>query len=174
MPRIHERTLDLTAGSGPLMEPGDILHVPRNEPWVEVMGRVRNPGFYAHHSDWDVDDYIESAGGYGQHADYGKTMLSMGRFGEVVYAEDTDLVAPGTWSGCRRRSGKGSADGAGHRGGGGGSHDPPGGPGTHAMSDQRPRRGRRRPAGRRSSARSSRSRALRQEKPPDSWRTSRR
>jgi protein involved in polysaccharide export with SLBB domain len=93
--RLHERTLDLTHGSGPLVEPGDILHVPRSEPWIEVLGRVRNPGFYAYHPDWGVEDYIGAAGGYGKFADYGKTLVSKGRFGEVGYAEDVEALAPG-------------------------------------------------------------------------------
>jgi len=42
-----------------------------------------------------VRDYIEVAGGYASYADKGKTKLSRGRFGDVAYAKDVDIPAPG-------------------------------------------------------------------------------
>ena len=92
---LHERIVDLTKGSGPLVEPDDIITVPRNEPWVQVIGQVVNPGFYPYYSDWKPDNYIHAAGGYAHNAYKSKTQVSRGRFGDIGYARDLEKVAPG-------------------------------------------------------------------------------
>jgi protein involved in polysaccharide export with SLBB domain len=93
--QLHERVVDLTEGSGPILDTGDILFVPRLEPWVQVLGQVKNPGFYIYYPEWGVMDYIRAAGGYGKFADGGKTQISKGRFGDIGYASDVDTLAPG-------------------------------------------------------------------------------
>jgi protein involved in polysaccharide export with SLBB domain len=93
---LHERTVDLSGGgAGPIVEPSDVIYVPRREPWVEVLGQVRNPGFYLHYADWSFKDYVQAAGGFAKHADKDKTQLSRGRFGTIGYAKDADDPAPG-------------------------------------------------------------------------------
>ena len=95
MTSLHERIVDLTKGSGPLVEPEDIITVPRNEPWVQVIGQVVNPGFYPHYPDWKPASYIHAAGGYAHNAHKSKTQISRGRFGDIGYASDMETVAPG-------------------------------------------------------------------------------
>ena len=92
---IHERIVDLTKGSGPLVEPDDIITVPQKEAWVQVLGQVVNPGFYPYYPKWTPRNYITAAGGYSHNAHKSMTQLSRGRFGDVGYAKDYDTVAPG-------------------------------------------------------------------------------
>jgi polysaccharide biosynthesis/export protein len=92
---LHERIVDLTQGSGPLIEPDDIITVPRRENWVEVLGQVVNPGFYPYYEKWSPENYIKAAGGFAQNAHKSKTQVSKGRFGDIGYARDMKTVAPG-------------------------------------------------------------------------------
>jgi protein involved in polysaccharide export with SLBB domain len=93
--RLHEVVVDLSHNDGPVVDPGDIITVPRIEEWVEVLGQVKRPGFYNYHPDWKTEDYIEAAGGYAKLADKSKARLSRGRFGDIGYAKDVDAPAPG-------------------------------------------------------------------------------
>jgi polysaccharide biosynthesis/export protein len=92
---LHERIVDLTKSSGPLVEPGDIITVPRMEPWVEVLGQVVNPGFYPYYPKWTPANYIHAAGGFAHNANKSKTQVSKGRFGDIGYAKDYETLAPG-------------------------------------------------------------------------------
>jgi len=92
---LHERIVDLTTGSGPLIEPDDIITVPQKEHWVEVLGSVVNPGFYPYYDDWSPLNYIKAAGGYAHNANKSKTQVSKGRFGDIGYARDFEKLAPG-------------------------------------------------------------------------------
>ena len=92
---LHERVIDLTQGSGPLVEPEDIITVPRRENWVEVLGQVVNPGFYPYYDKWSPENYIKAAGGFAQNAHKSKTQVSKGRFGDIGYARDFRTLAPG-------------------------------------------------------------------------------
>jgi protein involved in polysaccharide export with SLBB domain len=93
--RNHETVVDLTKGEGPVVDPGDIISVPRFEGWIEVLGQVKHPGFYDYKEGWDFFDYIDAAGGFASYADKSKTKLSRGRFGDVAYAKDVEDPAPG-------------------------------------------------------------------------------
>jgi protein involved in polysaccharide export with SLBB domain len=92
---LHERIVDLTKGSGPMVEPDDIITVPQKEAWVQVLGQVVNPGFYPYYPKWSPTNYIRAAGGYAHNAHKSKTQISRGRFGDIGYARDYDTVAPG-------------------------------------------------------------------------------
>jgi protein involved in polysaccharide export with SLBB domain len=92
---LHERVVDLTQGSGPLVEPDDIITVPRRENWVEVLGQVVNPGFYPYYEKWSPENYIKAAGGFAHNAHKSKTQVSKGRFGDIGYARDFRTLAPG-------------------------------------------------------------------------------
>ena len=92
---IHERIVDLSHGSGPLVEPEDIITVPRRENWVEVLGQVVNPGFYPYYEKWSPENYIKAAGGFAQNAHKSKAQVSKGRFGDIGYARDFKTLAPG-------------------------------------------------------------------------------
>lgn len=93
---LHEAVVDLSGGAeGPVVDPGDIITVPRFEGWVEVLGQVVRPGFYDYHGGWVARDYIEAAGGFASYADGNKTQVSKGRFGDIGYSKDMDELAPG-------------------------------------------------------------------------------
>lgn len=93
--RLHEMVVDLSEGEGPVVEPGDLITVPRMEDWIEVLGQVKHPGFYNYQPDWKIPDYVEAAGGWAAHADKSKTRLSRSRYGDVAYARDVEQPAPG-------------------------------------------------------------------------------
>ena len=93
--RLHERVVDLRNNDGPVVEPGDIITVPRLEGWVEVLGQVKRPGFYNYQPGRSTEEYIEAAGGFAHLADKSKTRVSRGRFGDIGYAKDIDVPAPG-------------------------------------------------------------------------------
>jgi protein involved in polysaccharide export with SLBB domain len=92
---MHEDVVDLTAGPGPLVAPGDVISVPRDGGLVQVMGQVKVPGFYDHVADWRPRDYIDAAGGWAKQADKSQTRVTRGARGQVVFADDLERVAPG-------------------------------------------------------------------------------
>jgi len=93
--RFLEATVDLTVGPGPLVEPGDIISVPRASGFVQVLGQVKVPGFYDYNAEWDYSDYLEAAGGWAKQADKSQTRVTRGHHGQVVFASDVGAMAPG-------------------------------------------------------------------------------
>ena len=51
------------------LAPFDSVFVPVNLGYVSVSGQVRNPGFVAYVSGWDVRRYVDAAGGFSSEAD---------------------------------------------------------------------------------------------------------
>jgi protein involved in polysaccharide export with SLBB domain len=62
---------------------------------VEVLGQVKRPGFYDYQPGRMTEEYIEAAGGFAKLADKSKTRVSRGRFGDIGYARDVEVPAPG-------------------------------------------------------------------------------
>jgi hypothetical protein len=93
--RLQEVVVDLSLNDGPVVEPGDVITVPLFEGWVEVLGQVKRPGFYDFQPGRMTEEYIEAAGGFAKLADKSKTRVSRGRFGDIGYAVDVDVPAPG-------------------------------------------------------------------------------
>jgi protein involved in polysaccharide export with SLBB domain len=93
--RVDEVVVDLSLNDGPVVASGDIITVPLFEGWVEVLGQVKRPGFYDYQPGRLTDEYIDAAGGYAKLADKSKTRVSRGRFGDIGYARDVDVPAPG-------------------------------------------------------------------------------
>ncbi len=91
----HETVVDLRRDDGPLVEPGDRIEVPRRLGWIELTGQVKRPGFYDYHEDWSVTDYVEAAGGFGRQARKSQTRVTRGAAGDVVFASDLEVLAPG-------------------------------------------------------------------------------
>lgn len=90
-----ESIIDLSMSAGPLVEPGDIIWIPWDQGFVQVLGQVKRPGVYDHVDGWSSKDYIEAAGGYGKQADKKQTRVSKGQHGQAVFADDLDTLAPG-------------------------------------------------------------------------------
>lgn len=55
-----------------LLEPGDLLAMPKRPGEVTVVGAVLNPGSLQHASGWKVADYVRAAGGRQRFADGGR------------------------------------------------------------------------------------------------------
>ncbi len=59
----------------PIIEPGDLLVMPKRPISVTVIGQVLNPGSQAFSPGSTVKDYVERAGGYSQAADDGRVFV---------------------------------------------------------------------------------------------------
>lgn len=81
--------------SGPFLVPGDRIVVPRRGAYVEVAGRVRQPGFYPYQPGSTAKDYIELAGGWADRADKGQTRIGAGPGDNFRVAKDAGPPAPG-------------------------------------------------------------------------------
>ncbi|MFW6096157.1 MAG: SLBB domain-containing protein, partial [Bacteroidota bacterium] len=60
---------------GILLQEDDSIYIPEHPGTVKVSGDVRQPGLVQYDSKWDLDDYIEAAGGYTFDAAKGKTVV---------------------------------------------------------------------------------------------------
>lgn len=58
-----------------ILEDEDSLFIPKKKMFVNVQGRVNNPGLVTYNPDYNYEDYIVLAGGYGYRADDGETMI---------------------------------------------------------------------------------------------------
>jgi polysaccharide export outer membrane protein len=77
------------------LEDEDSLYVPPKKIFVNVQGRVNNPGLIVYKADYNYMDYITLAGGYGFRADEGETMIVKSK-GEQFNAESFDYtIEPG-------------------------------------------------------------------------------
>ncbi len=81
--------------TGPALEPGDRVFVPRNGGWVEVTGRVKSPGFYPYREGWSARDYVAGAGGWADRADKGQTRVGGGPGDNFRTARDAGPPEPG-------------------------------------------------------------------------------
>ncbi len=58
-----------------ILAAGDSLHIPEFDPTVRILGAVNAPTTLVHRQGWDVDDYVDAAGGYSRQADRGRAYL---------------------------------------------------------------------------------------------------
>lgn len=87
--------LSLPGGGGPFLRNGDRVVVPRRGGYVEVAGRVRNPGFYPHVAGADAGHYIAAAGGFVSRADGKQVRLGVGPGDNFRRAADAGPPEPG-------------------------------------------------------------------------------
>ncbi|MFP4528223.1 MAG: SLBB domain-containing protein [Candidatus Kapaibacterium sp.] len=73
----------------------DSIVVPKKKDYVNVQGRVNNPGNIKYVEGFTYLDYINSAGGFGYRADEGETLVAKSK-GELFLAEDHNYtIEPG-------------------------------------------------------------------------------
>jgi protein involved in polysaccharide export with SLBB domain len=88
-----------------LLEPGDVLRIPRVSSVVMVDGEVNFPSNFAYDSSHNVNDYIEMAGGYNDFGSSSRILImrpngmfayasTMWLFGSNVYPGDRLVVLP--------------------------------------------------------------------------------
>lgn len=77
------------------LEPNDIIEVPRFQNYVNVIGRVIEPGNVEYQPNLTVRDYIALAGGFGKRADEGRITVIKPNTGDVLEASKVKVVEPG-------------------------------------------------------------------------------
>lgn len=78
-----------------VLQDKDSIYVPRRNEFVNVQGRVNNPGLVSFKPAYNYLDYIELAGGYGFRADADATLLVKSK-GEQFLAKDLNYkIEPG-------------------------------------------------------------------------------
>jgi polysaccharide biosynthesis/export protein len=58
-----------------VLEPGDIIEVPKGNPKVSILGDVRNPGYYEHKENMRLLELVSLAGGFTDEANLGKITI---------------------------------------------------------------------------------------------------
>jgi protein involved in polysaccharide export with SLBB domain len=75
----------------------DSIIVPQKKNFINVQGRVNNPGMIVYNPDFSYEDYIQMAGGFGFRADESETFV-MKTKGEQFLAEDKNyILEPGDY-----------------------------------------------------------------------------
>jgi len=74
---------------------GDLVEVPRRSVYINVIGRVVQPGRVAYIPNGRVDDYLQSAGGFAWRANRGGTFVIKGGTGAAVKKGDVKSLEPG-------------------------------------------------------------------------------
>ena len=69
----------------------DSIIVPTKKNYINVQGRVNNPGNVVFNPNWTYTDYINQAGGYGYRADINETFIAKSK-GEIFLAKDKNYV----------------------------------------------------------------------------------
>jgi protein involved in polysaccharide export with SLBB domain len=78
-----------------LLRHQDSIVVAQKKDYINVQGRVNNPGNVKYVEGYTYLDYIQSAGGFGYRADDGETLLAKSK-GELFLAEDMNYtIEPG-------------------------------------------------------------------------------
>ncbi len=77
------------------LEPGDAIDVPKFKNYVNVIGRVIEPGNVEYEKNLTVRDYIARAGGFGRRADEGKISVIKPNTGDVIEASKVTQLEPG-------------------------------------------------------------------------------
>lgn len=69
----------------------DSIIVPRKKDYINIQGRVNNPGIIPYNKNFSFEDYIILAGGYGFRADVDETFITKAR-GEQFLAKNKDYI----------------------------------------------------------------------------------
>lgn len=69
----------------------DSIIVPRKKDYINIQGRVNNPGIIPYNKNFSFEDYIILAGGYGFRADVDETFITKAK-GEQFLAKNKDYV----------------------------------------------------------------------------------
>jgi protein involved in polysaccharide export with SLBB domain len=77
------------------ISPGDIVNVPRRQPFVVVTGEIARPGSIPFEPTWDVNTYIERAGGYTVRADRKRVAVIRAMTGEWARKSKVHRLGPG-------------------------------------------------------------------------------
>jgi protein involved in polysaccharide export with SLBB domain len=74
---------------------GDVIVIPRREPFVSVQGEVRRPGAVAYQPGWRAPDYIRAAGGATGRARESHAVVTLASSGQRVGGGEAGELHPG-------------------------------------------------------------------------------
>ncbi|MFB3908696.1 MAG: SLBB domain-containing protein [Candidatus Eisenbacteria bacterium] len=77
------------------VRPGDLVVVPKIQPFVTVAGEVRRPGNVPFLAGEEIDRYVERSGGYTDQADKGKVTVVRALTGQWIKKGKVDRLGPG-------------------------------------------------------------------------------
>ena len=78
-----------------VLQPSDVLFVPRIRPDVVVLGAVHQPGIVPHTNGQDAEHYVRLAGGFSDLADEGDIVILKGKLGTRLSEDEVDSLDPG-------------------------------------------------------------------------------
>jgi len=73
----------------------DSLYIPKLNNYVNVGGRVNNPGRILHNKEFTYEDYINQAGGYGYRADESATLVVKSKGQQYSAKSKNYVIEPG-------------------------------------------------------------------------------
>ena len=91
---FHKLLIENDSDHDVVLEPGDLIDIPRQSGLIFVTGAVGLPGGVPFQSGHSLDDYIAKAGGLGLNASRGRVKVVRAS-GEVLDDEDVDRLYPG-------------------------------------------------------------------------------
>lgn len=74
---------------------GDVIEVPEQKDYVTLVGQVINPGNIIYNPEYDIEKYIELAGGFGWRALDGDIRVIKANTGEWLEEDDVEFLEPG-------------------------------------------------------------------------------
>jgi protein involved in polysaccharide export with SLBB domain len=77
------------------LEHEDSIHITRKKDFINVFGKVKNPGRIKFNSQFSYLDYIKSAGGFSTRADEDETLILKQRGEQFIADDDEYELQPG-------------------------------------------------------------------------------
>jgi len=84
---VHKAITDMSSDQNITLYNKDSIIVPTKKNYINVQGRVNNPGNIVFNPNWTYMDYINQAGGFGYRADMNETFVAKSK-GEIFLARD--------------------------------------------------------------------------------------
>lgn len=78
-----------------ILKRNDYIYVPEEKNFIVMLGQIVNPGKVIYRSDYNVEDYIQLAGGFGWRALERDVRVIKVNTGEWIDADDIDKLDPG-------------------------------------------------------------------------------
>ena len=78
-----------------ILKRGDLISVPEAKNYITLLGQVINPGNIVYNKNFNVDDYIQLAGGFGWRAIESDVRVIKSNTGEWIDDEDVESLDPG-------------------------------------------------------------------------------
>ncbi len=87
--------IDKDTSENIILKRGDIIEIPEHKNYVTLVGQVIHPGNIIYNPDYDIEKYIELAGGFGWRALEGDIRVIKANSGEWLDEDDVKFIEPG-------------------------------------------------------------------------------